>query len=82
MLWWFDAAFIFMDIWSEFAVMIVVGLMGGASYVNVAYIILNSGIIPLHYKETAANVSLIYNNLGIIIATLFSLLLDNTMLKE
>ena len=71
-----------MDIWSEFAVMVLVGLLGGASYVNVAYIILNSGIIPAHYKETAVNVSLIYNNVGIILASLFSLMLDNTMLKE
>jgi battenin len=81
-LWWFEAAFVFMPIWLEFITMVWVGLMGGASYVNVAYQILSADFLPADYKETAANVSLIFNNLGVILASLFTILLDNTVLKK
>jgi battenin len=81
-LWWFNAVYVFMPVWVEFVTMIWVGLMGGASYVNVAYQILSADFLPDEYKETAANISLIFNNAGIIVASLFSLLLDNTMLKK
>lgn len=62
-------------------VMLFVGLMGGASYVNVMYLIINSDIIPKREKELSANIVSIFNDIGVMTASLFSLLCDNVILK-
>lgn len=61
--------------------MLWVGLMGGASYVNVMFMILSSGKVGFEYKELVLNVSLMHNNLGIIMAALLAMAVDNFWLK-
>ncbi len=58
--------------------MVFVGLMGGASYVNVMYCILESPSLHRTEKELAMTLTTVCNDIGILSASLFSLLLDNT----
>jgi len=81
-LWWFEAEFLFLTMWGEFVLCIWVGCMGGMSYVNVAYLILNTKKLPKELKEATFNVSLCFNNLGIVTAALFCLLLDNVIMTN
>ena len=60
--------------------MIFVGFMGGASYVNVAYIIVSSTVIPQPLKELSLNINSITNNLGILVAALTAIAVDNLWL--
>jgi battenin len=80
--WWANAIEVYMDVWVEFAHMLFVGLMGGASFVNIAYIILKTNKLPNGYRETASNLNILFLNIGSVTASLFALLLDNTMLKQ
>jgi battenin len=57
-------------------VMIWIGLMGGASYVNVMYLILNSKKIEEEEKELAVNICAVFNDLGVLFAATFSLVLN------
>ena len=77
MVWWFEAEFLFLTEWGEFLLMIWVGCMGGAGYVNVAYLILMNEELPKKDKEAAVNLSLCFNSAGILMACLFALVLDN-----
>jgi battenin len=79
--WWVEAMSPFMTYYGEFVLMVWVGCLGGLSYVNVAYLILNSETLDKQYKETGVNISLCFNNIGIILACLTCLLLDNTLMK-
>lgn len=79
--WWVEAMNPFMTYYGEFVLMVWVGCLGGLSYVNVAYLILNSETLEKQYKETGVNISLCFNNIGIILACLTCLLLDNTLMK-
>lgn len=65
----------------QIPLMLWVGLMGGASYVNVMYMILSSGKVEFQYKELVMNVSLMNNNAGIIMAALLAMAVDNFWLK-
>lgn len=80
--WWAEAMHIFLGVWGEFVWMLWVGCLGGACYVNVAYLILHSDRLAQQYKEPGLNFSLLCNNVGCMLAAAFSLLLDNTMIKE
>eukprot|EP00359_Climacostomum_virens_P000706 CAMPEP_0204896814 /NCGR_PEP_ID=MMETSP1397-20131031/375_1 /ASSEMBLY_ACC=CAM_ASM_000891 /TAXON_ID=49980 /ORGANISM="Climacostomum Climacostomum virens, Strain Stock W-24" /LENGTH=402 /DNA_ID=CAMNT_0052064479 /DNA_START=606 /DNA_END=1815 /DNA_ORIENTATION=- len=80
--WWVEAMTPFMTYYGEFVLMVWVGCLGGLSYVNVAYLILNTETLEKQYKETGVNISLCFNNIGIILACLTCLLLDNTLMKE
>lgn len=57
--------------------MVFVGLMGGAAYVNIAYSILSSEVIPKEMKELCLNINAICSNIGITIATLITIIVDN-----
>ncbi|OMJ91577.1 hypothetical protein SteCoe_5832 [Stentor coeruleus] len=81
-IWWLEAEFLFMTEWGEFILTIWVGCMGGLSYVNTGYIVLNSDIIPKEQKEASMNVSVCMNSLGILLATCFCLILDNFIMKN
>jgi hypothetical protein len=61
--------------------MIWVGLMGGSSYVNVMYNILESPNLPKNEKELALTLTTVCNDIGILLASLLSLLLANTAFK-
>lgn len=66
----------------QFAVMIVVGLMGGASYVNVVYLLLGSTEIDKSDKEVSLNLISIGNDLGVTAASISSIILANTVFKK
>ena len=60
----------------------VVGLFGGASYVNCYNIILKDPKVKKEDKELSINCSTFTNDSGVLSAALFSLLIDNTVLKH
>lgn len=60
--------------------MIFVGLMGGASYVNVNYLLLNNELIEKNEKELALNICSIFNDTGILLSSLSVLFIDNFIL--
>jgi len=66
----------------EFMIMIWVGLMGGASYVNCLYLVLESDVIEKKDKEVSINIMSICNNIGVLSATLASYVLGETVYKE
>ena len=57
------------------------GLMGGGAYVNIFHAILKSHKVHHFEKEIATTLALIFNSFGIVMAALFSLLVQNTILK-
>lgn len=62
--------------------MIWVGLMGGGSYVNVMYKMLENPQLDRNEKELAMTLTTVFDDIGILSASLISLLLDNTVFKN
>ncbi len=62
--------------------MIWTGLMGGASYVNVMYQILQSLELKKNQKELALTITTIGNDIGILSASILALILNNTAFKS
>lgn len=58
-------------------IFIWVGLMGGGSYVNVLHGILELKTLKKTEKESAISLSLMFNDTGILLASIASLFLDN-----
>ncbi len=56
--------------------------MGGGSYVNVMYQILESPNLGRNEKELALTLTTVFNDIGVLTASLLSLLLDNTAFKD
>lgn len=56
------------------------GLMGGASYVGCFYFLLNSSVIESDLKELCINVASMFNDLGILLASITVLIFDNTIM--
>ena len=56
-----------------------VGLMGGSSYVNVMYSILESDDLKRNEKELALTISTVFNDFGILIASITALILTNSV---
>jgi hypothetical protein len=61
--------------------LIFVGLMGGASYVNGLHELLELQSLEKDEKESAMSLCMIFNDLGILTATILSILLSNTVLR-
>jgi len=61
--------------------MVYVGLLGGASYVNVFYLLLHDNSIQETDKELCINIAAFSITIGITTAALFTLLMDNTFLS-
>ena len=59
-----------------------VGLMGGGSYVNVLHGVLTLETLDKTEREMAITLSLVFNSAGIVLASLFSLALSNTIFKD
>ena len=79
----FNTTFLFVDnFYILFVLMVWTGLMGGGSYVNVMYQILESPNLPKNEKELALTLTTICNDIGILTASLVSLLLANTAFKS
>lgn len=60
----------------------IVGMMGGTLYVNVLYGIVSSKTLDYNDKELAMIMCTIFDDLGILAASLCALALDNTIFKE
>ena len=80
-LWLCQAYFKFMPIGAQIPCMVFVGLLGGASYVNIFYNLLNDPIYPKEDKELIVNMAAVCINLGIVVASVFTLLMDATFLS-
>lgn len=66
----------------EFGIMIWVGLMGGASYVNCLYLVLESDTVEKKDKEVSINIMSICNNIGVLMATFASFTLGETIYAD
>lgn len=78
--WFLNAQFFFLkNYYVMFAWMVFVGLMGGASYVNVMYLILNSNRLKKSEKELAVMTCCIFCDIGILLAAILALVLSNTL---
>lgn len=62
--------------------MVWVGLLGGCSYVNVMYLILEDPFISRNEKELSVNMCTVTNDIGVLISAIYVLLMDNTFLKN
>ena len=61
-----------------FAFMVWVGFMGGGSYVNVMYRMLESPNLVRREKELALTLTTVFDDIGILTASILSLILMNT----
>lgn len=68
--------------WILFILQIVVGLFGGASYVGCFYFLLESESIEGQLRELCVNIATMFNDWGILTASLSVLILDNTIMKN
>jgi len=62
--------------------MLFVGLQGGAAYVNVLYMVLESKEITKNEKEIATSCITVMDDVGITFSSLLELVLDSTLLRE
>ena len=62
--------------------MVFVGLMGGASYVNVVYQLKNSPKLQKTERELAMNINNLIGDIGILLAAITALILTMTAFKE
>lgn len=77
-----NTTFLFLEnFYVMFVLMVWVGLMGGSSYVNIMYNILESDKLAKNEKELALTITGVCNDVGILAASLLSLLLANTAFK-
>jgi battenin len=79
-LWICQAYFKFMPIGAQLPMMVFVGLLGGASYVNIFYNLLNDDEYPEEDRELIINMAALMINFGIIMASVFTLVMDATFL--
>eukprot|EP00026_Physarum_polycephalum_P009750 Phypoly_transcript_09884.p1 GENE.Phypoly_transcript_09884~~Phypoly_transcript_09884.p1 ORF type:complete len:452 (+),score=46.46 Phypoly_transcript_09884:157-1356(+) len=70
------------EVWVLFALMVYVGLLGGGSYVNIFYLVLNDPKILASDRELCVNITAIFVNVGITLSSAFILFMDNTFLKH
>jgi battenin len=79
-LWILQAHFHFMNIYIQMIAMVYVGLLGGASYVNIFYLILHDEDTSDADKELCVNICAFASTFGITFSSLFVLLMDATFL--
>jgi battenin len=66
-------------VWFLFLLMLYVGLLGGASYVNVFYLILHNDTLTPNDREFCVNIAALANTVGISVAAMLILLLRYTV---
>lgn len=69
------------NLWALAPIFIWVGLMGGASYVNVMHNILELETLKKTEKEAAIVLTLVFNDTGILCASIFTIVMDLTFFK-
>jgi hypothetical protein len=78
-----NAFYLFIDqIYVLFVIMIWVGCMGGTSYVNVIYKIQRSPKLKRTEKELAVMILMVFNDVGILSASILALVLSLTVFKQ
>lgn len=73
--WAFIALYQIFGIYGQIGAILVVGLMGGCSYSNCMYQILNNEKLTRTQKEVAITIALIYNDIGILLSAIFSVVI-------
>lgn len=81
-LWLLDVHTKFIPVYLLPILMIYVGLLGGASYVNIFYILLNDNKYPETDRELCINIAALFITVGIISGTGLETLLFHTALKN
>lgn len=81
-LWLLQDEYRFLPLWAQFPLMVFVGLLGGAMYVNVFALMVDDASIPKEDKEFGINVVGIWNNVGIMSSSVFDLIMDATWMKN
>jgi battenin len=76
-LWLLQDKYRFLPLYSQFPLMVCVGLLGGLSYVNIFYLILKDAKFQNKDREIAVNISAAYMNVGIIMAGVTVVIFDN-----
>lgn len=81
-MWVIEAMFGYIKIWWVlFLHLVIVGLFGGASYVGCFHFLLQTKTIDKRLKELCVNIGTIFNDIGILSASITVLIVDNTFLK-
>ena len=75
------AQYRFVTVWVQFPLMVFVGLLGGASYVNCFYWVLHDKKIQDYHRDLCMNLCSFCTNTGILMASLFDLFMDHTFLS-
>jgi len=70
------------EVWILFGLMVYVGLLGGGSYVNIFYLVLNDPNITSLDRELCVNITAIFVNVGITLSSVFILIMDHTFIKS
>lgn len=81
-LWVIDVHYKFLPTSILPTLMIYVGLLGGASYVNIFYLLLNDVKYPQKDRELCINIAAIFITIGIISGTVLETILFSTILKN
>lgn len=83
MFYMLNAAFFFCkNIYVLFGLMLFVGLMGGAQFVNVIYLIKQTDKLDKTDKELALNMTSMCNDIGILLSSTTSLILSLTVFSK
>ena len=70
------------NIYVLFGIMVFVGLMGGASFVNIIFLIKTSDELLKTEKELALNMSAMCNDFGTLAASIMALILSLTVFSD
>ncbi|KAL4224554.1 hypothetical protein ACF0H5_015256 [Mactra antiquata] len=81
-LWIADVHYKFLPVSILPSLMIFVGLLGGASYVNIFYLLLHDDKYPEKDRELCINIAALFITIGIISGTGIETLLFSTLLKD
>jgi battenin len=80
-LWMLHSAYDFLPLWLQFILMVYVGLLGGAMYVNVFFLLVEEDY-EASDKELGINITALFINLGIVFAAIFNIVMDKTFFAD
>jgi battenin len=81
-LWHFHCEYNLFSEYVQFVLMVFVGLLGGAMYVNVMYDILVDKTIPNRDREFCINLASISVNIGITLSSVYDVIMDYTFFEH
>lgn len=84
-LWWLHAEYLFLPLWFQFIHMIFIGLLGGAMYINIFFLLntetVSEGGVSIADRELAVNIVSLWVNFGIVASSVFEIAIFNTIMK-